>query len=458
MMPFSSALATSEEVTLYEGQTETLYLPYSITSLNLKSVSFYSTSISNVQVVSYTNSSVKVKAVKSYSSPVIVRCDYHYYVGSGTYVYEATGAYDFIVTVEEFKLVPTSIKTPTIKAVTVGESVEIIPTVEPANAEYTLTWKIANTSIATVSDGIITGVSAGETDLKVSTDNGLYSMCRIVVTNPKPTGITLFPTEFSLEKGKYQWIDAQITPSNADYTLSWVSSNTDVATVTSKGRVDAVGVGNATITVTTNNGLSAMCSVTVTPGTYTFTLEREMATLGHISGLDFSNITGFKAYVASEYDESEGVVRFEQVQQVPGKTGLLIVGTPGTYNIPKEDVSLTIPQNYLQATWVQTIIYPYFDYDNTASYILTNGSHGIAFYAVSEEGYVPANKAFLKIPQSESLAKSFRIVFDETSDINNASSSTIENGVWYSINGMRLSHQPNKKGVYFYNMKKYIIK
>ena len=182
-----------------------------------------------------------------------------------------------------------------------------------------------------------------------------------------------------------------------------------------------------------------------------------MATLGHISGLDFSHITGFKAYVANEYDENEGLVRFEQVMQAPGKTGLLIVGTPGTYTIPKENVSSTIPQNFLQATIVQTIIYPFIGDD--ATYILTNGSHGTAFYAVSEEGIVPANKAFLKLPKSENMeARTIRMSFDDTSDISDTKSDAIVDNTWYSINGIRLSCRQNKRGVYIHNMKKIIIR
>ena len=69
-----------KEVTMSVGETQTFYLPSSVTTKNLKSVHFYSTGISYVQVMSYTNRSVTVKAVKAYPLPVIVRCDYRYLV------------------------------------------------------------------------------------------------------------------------------------------------------------------------------------------------------------------------------------------------------------------------------------------------------------------------------------------------------------------------------------------
>ena len=88
-----------KEVTMSVGETQTFYLPSSVTSKNLKSVTFYSNGISYVQVTSYTNYSVTVKAIKAFSSPIIVRCDYRYFVRSGSYTYETSGAYDYRITV-----------------------------------------------------------------------------------------------------------------------------------------------------------------------------------------------------------------------------------------------------------------------------------------------------------------------------------------------------------------------
>ena len=61
-----------KEVTMSVGETQTFYLPSSVTSKDLKSVTFYSNGISYVQVTYYTNYSVTVKAIKAFSSPIIV--------------------------------------------------------------------------------------------------------------------------------------------------------------------------------------------------------------------------------------------------------------------------------------------------------------------------------------------------------------------------------------------------
>ena len=67
----SPAFATdwgSENVTMQVGETKTLYLPSSVTTKTLKSVTFYSASWNDVEVLSHTNYSVKVKALKATSS------------------------------------------------------------------------------------------------------------------------------------------------------------------------------------------------------------------------------------------------------------------------------------------------------------------------------------------------------------------------------------------------------
>lgn len=79
------------------------------------------------------------------------------------------------------------------------------------------------------------------------------------------TGITLDQTTLSLKEGDQATLTATVAPENAtDKTISWKSSDENVATVTD-GVVKALSGGTATITVTANDGsgVSASCSVTV---------------------------------------------------------------------------------------------------------------------------------------------------------------------------------------------------
>ena len=254
----------SEKVTMQVGESKTLYLPSSITSKTLKSVSFYSASYNYVKVVSHSNYSVKVTALKATSTPVVVRCDYYYYINNGGYTYLNGGAYDFNVVVEgETTVKPTKITIPSTVSVEVGESLDIETTVTPSNAEYTLTWSISDNSIATVyQNGMITGKSVGYADLKVKADNGVYAMCRVSVYRPTPTNVNM-KSSLAMNVGDTYTLSPVVYPTNSKYTLTWTSSDTNVATVSSSGEVTAKSAGTANITVTTDNGKTATCSVTV---------------------------------------------------------------------------------------------------------------------------------------------------------------------------------------------------
>ena len=79
---------------------------------------------------------------------------------------------------------------------------------------------------------------------------------------PKSVAITQGKAA-KLITGEKLALAAKLTPADAQATLTWTSSDPKVATVTNKGVVKAEGAGKATITVTTDNGLKAVCKVTV---------------------------------------------------------------------------------------------------------------------------------------------------------------------------------------------------
>lgn len=84
---------------------------------------------------------------------------------------------------------PTAIALSKKETVYVGEAITLTPEITPANAETTLTWTSDDPTIATVADGVVTGVSEGLTVIYVTTDNGLRSKpCKLTVT-PDPSGI-----------------------------------------------------------------------------------------------------------------------------------------------------------------------------------------------------------------------------------------------------------------------------
>ena len=82
------------------------------------------------------------------------------------------------------------------------------------------------------------------------------------------TSVTLNKTTLSLDAGKTGKLSATVLPVSAtDKSITWSSSKTDVASVSSDGTVTAKKAGTAVITATATNGKNASCTVTVTGGT-----------------------------------------------------------------------------------------------------------------------------------------------------------------------------------------------
>jgi uncharacterized protein YjdB len=78
------------------------------------------------------------------------------------------------------------------------------------------------------------------------------------------SSITVNPTSVSMTIAQTQQITATVVPSNAaNNTLSWSSSNTGVATVSSSGLITSVAAGSATITVQATDGSNVYNTVSV---------------------------------------------------------------------------------------------------------------------------------------------------------------------------------------------------
>lgn len=150
----------------------------------------------------------------------------------------------------------------------IGGTERLTATVTPSNAtNKNVTWSSSNTSVATVdSNGNVSAINVGTAVITVKTeDGGKTATCNVTVNPITVTGVSLNQTSLTMTVGDTQTLTATVTPSNAtDKSVTWSSSNTSVATVSSSGVVSAKSVGNATITVTTNNGRqTASCSVSV---------------------------------------------------------------------------------------------------------------------------------------------------------------------------------------------------
>ena len=173
------------------------------------------------------------------------------------------------VTVDAAVVAPTGITlNKTATTLTVGGTETLTATVSPSDAtDKTVTWTSDNTSVATVSDGLITAKAVGTAKITAKTSNGKPAICTVTVDPVLPTGITLSKTSVSLNVGDTLTLKATVKPTNAtDKSVTWTSDKTSVATV-SNGKITAKAVGTAKITAKTTNGKTATCTVTVTKKT-----------------------------------------------------------------------------------------------------------------------------------------------------------------------------------------------
>ena len=150
------------------------------------------------------------------------------------------------------------------------ESFTLVPTVSPPNAkDKTVSWKSSNTAVATVdSNGKVTAKALGKADITVTTRDGSFTaVCKVDVVDIKVTSVTLDKSSLILATGSNSTLKHTVLPANAtNKEVTWLSSNTTIATVNQSGLVTALKEGSATISVTSaDGGHKANCAVTVTP-------------------------------------------------------------------------------------------------------------------------------------------------------------------------------------------------
>ena len=128
--------------------------------------------------------------------------------------------------------------------------------------DKSVTWKSSDTRIATVSStGKVKGVRTGKATITCkSKATGLIATCEVIVGL-----VSLNKSELAIEKGKTATLKATVYPTSlTDKSVTWESSDTRIATVSSAGKVRGVRTGKATITCTSKaTGLIATCEVTV---------------------------------------------------------------------------------------------------------------------------------------------------------------------------------------------------
>jgi len=163
------------------------------------------------------------------------------------------------------KKVTLNYKTITLKK---GKQVTLKATVTPKKVKKQITWKSANTKVATVnSKGVVKAVKVGKTNITATVKGTKKkAVCKVIVGTPV-TKVTLSKKEITLAAGATKQAQAGVKPKNAsNKSLTYKSENTKIATVSAKGLVKGIKGGSTRIKVTAADGSkkSAYIKVRVT--------------------------------------------------------------------------------------------------------------------------------------------------------------------------------------------------
>lgn len=174
----------------------------------------------------------------------------------------------------------------------VGESdfIEVDLSADNPYTEQDLTWSSTDKSIVTVDEeGVITGVKEGTAAVTARMPDGSTDTCQITVSGymndeddpdknidesedgdpddysetPDFTGLSI-PRKLTIYVKDTYFMDLTYEPQDADEeTITWKSSNPNVATVNESGLVTGIKTGTVQIIAMTPNNITATCTVTV---------------------------------------------------------------------------------------------------------------------------------------------------------------------------------------------------
>ncbi|MGN1194411.1 MAG: Ig-like domain-containing protein, partial [Acutalibacteraceae bacterium] len=231
----------------------------------IKLTAVVSPSTASNKSVTWSSSNTKIATVSS--------SGYVYGVGSGsTYITCKTADGGFTAKLKITVLKKTEVTSVklnvTEKNLYKGSTYKLTATVSPSNATFKeVTYSSSDTKVLTVdSNGVVTGVGKGTAYVVCKSDDNKAVFARCLFTiKVKTTGVTLNRTSFSIYRTKSYQLTPTVLPSDAtNKNVTWSSSNSKIASVSSTGVVKAVAPGKATITCkTSNGGYTASCVVNV---------------------------------------------------------------------------------------------------------------------------------------------------------------------------------------------------
>ena len=310
-------------------------------------------------------------------------------------------------------------------------------------------------------DGQITPKSVAEgADLK-----------SVLPANPTKTGHTFAGWQGMPEDGKMPAYDLTVTAvfTINSYTLTYMIDGRKYGDETYEYGATITPMGEPTLDGYTFSGWNGLPTtmpdhdVTVT-GSYIKNREYVPAvvsshgwsTFSSTRPLDFSGVSGVKAYIATRVvtGGDDDVVELVQVTGTcAAGTGLVLNGSAGTYQIP---VATTNGEDYNNNLLVAVTSEATINSGNY--YVLTYQNNRVAFASTagSSAATIPAGHACLRWSQGSNARALKVVVAGETTGINAVENPLTGNEVIYNLRGQRVVNPG--KGVYIINGKKVVLK
>ena len=351
-------------------------------------------------------------------------------------------------------------------------NVTINATWTPIN--YTLSYELAGGSVASANPASYTIESAAITlnnptksgfDFAGWTGTGLDAATKTVTIATGSTGNRSYTATWTKAVYSVTITGAGVTADNmapeyGDDVVITIAADEDrtlnTLTVNGADVTDDVVDGKYTI-----ENVSANVVVVAT-----FNSTKEFIAMAHSQqtfccsqDLDFSEVSGLKAYIASGYDKTSGQVLLTRVESVPAGTGLLLAGTEGvTYKVPYATSNAFYVNLLKPVTEAQVIPTTDGAYTNFL-YGKVNEVEG--FYKSSGSGTVAAGKAYLQLPTAALPAGVKGVSFvidDELTPVQPLTADGDAPASIFDLNGRKMVNGRLPKGVYIINGKKVMVK
>ena len=261
-----------------------------------------------------------------------------------------------VVTVKQQDTPKSIALTPATDVMVVGDTLQLYAQQSPANSCGFFEWKTSSSSRASVSaTGLVTAKKTGWVTITCrSKQSSSVSVTRkiLIVSKTSPQRIDLGEDAITLNPGGTYQLKPNVLPAGKDSRVTYESSKTSVAKVSTAGVITAVKAGTATITVTSkaNKEVKAKLVVTVEnlPAPKSLTISAPSSTVEKGSKIQLS-VTPYPAGTSDEVSwksSNTSIARVAEDGTVTGRKGGTVVITAtskrdskikATYNVTVSD-------------------------------------------------------------------------------------------------------------------------